>query len=225
MTRVTNDICLILETSTCRGSAALADESTGRVLAERVFESERNHNARMFGPLQEFLSGEVSQRIIRVLTGSGPGSYSGTRVGIAVAQGIAIARGCPAVAVPSLIAVEDPGDLSLAVGDARRGHWWWARIRGRGMEVPAPEMGDADGLQRAMELAVGEGRNIFTFEDPAAFGLDFEIERKHPSASLLWRAWWEATDDQREAWAAAPPQPCYLKPPHITAPKRAWLLG
>ena len=225
MARVTNDLCLILETSTRCGSAVLADESTGNVIAERIFESERNHNARMFGPLEELLAGGVGERITQVLAGAGPGSYSGTRVGIAVAQGIAIARGCPAVTVPSLIAVEDPGETSLAIGDARRGHWWWARIRARRMETPAPEMGNADALHQAVAAAIAEGRNIFTFEDPRAFGLDVEIRNKRPLASLLWQAWRDATQEQRVAWAAAPPQPCYLKPPHITPPKRPWLVG
>ena len=222
---VTDDLCLILETSTRCGSAALADEATGQVIDERRFESERNHNARMFGPLEELLAGGICGRITRVLAGSGPGSYSGTRVGIAVAQGIAIALGCPAVTLPSLIAVDDPGAVSLAIGDARRGHWWWARIRGRRMEAPAPEMGDADALRMAVETAVGERRCVFTFEEPRAFGLDFEIRRKLPQASGLWQAWREASHEQRRTWAAAPPQPCYLKPPHITAPKRPWLTG
>lgn len=220
-----DDLCLILETSTRRGSAALADQSSGEVLDERIFESDRNHNARMFGPLAEMMAGNVAGRITRVLAGAGPGSYSGTRVGIAVAQGVAIARGCQAVALPSLVGVADAAKSSLAVGDARRGHWWWARIQRRRMESPAPALGDADALRREVEAAIAEGRETFTFEDPLAFGLDVEIVQKLPLASALWQAWREATDTQRDEWAAAPPQPCYLKPPHITAPKRPWLQG
>ncbi len=220
-----NELCLILETSTERGSAALADMETGRVVEERFFESDRNHNARMFGPLEAMLGGGVALSVKRVLAGAGPGSYSGTRVGIAVAQGIAIAQGCPAVAIPSLVGVEEPGEASLAVGDARRGHWWWARMRGGRMETPEPELGDADALRREMEAATTTGRVIFSFGDPGAFGGDFAVRRKQPRASLLWQAWLDAGDVRRKAWAAAPPQPCYLKPPHITPPKRPWLRG
>jgi len=217
--------CLILETSTRLGSAAVADPSSGKIIANCSFESDRNHNALMFGPLEEMLSGCSAGEICRVIVGAGPGSYSGTRVGIAVAQGIAIARDCPAVAVPSLIALDHPAPTSLAIGDARRGHWWWARLTGRRMETPAPELGDAVGLQSAIETAITQGREIFTFENPEGFDLDVEIRHRTPQATALWQAWRDATDSQREAWAAAPPQPCYLKPPHITAPKRPWLQG
>lgn len=197
----------------------LADASSGTVIDERSFESDRNHNSLMFGPLAEMLAGDAGGCITRVIVGAGPGSYSGTRVGIAAAQGIAIARACPAVAVPSLVGVADAAQSSLAIGDARRGHWWWARLNGRRMESPAPELGDAEDFKTTVESAVAEGRTIFTFEPPEAFALDVEIVQKNPRATALWQAWREATDAQREAWAAMPPQPCYLKPPHITAPK------
>ena len=216
-------LCLILETSTPRGSAALACDETGSLLDERVFESDRNHNAHMFGPLEEMLAGGVAGRITRVLVGAGPGSYSGTRVGIAVAQGIAIARGCPAIAVPSLVAVADPSPKSLAIGDARRGHGWWAQMNGRRMATAAPELGDFSELEAAVCAAEGEGRRVFTFEDPKAFGFCETVHSEVPHASALWQAWREAPDNVREAWTAAPPQPVYLKPPHITAPKRPWL--
>src|SRR6478752_5854722 len=94
---------LVLETSTPRASLA-AVESDGR-LTQREFTSDRSHNAVLFSPLQELLGTRKTAEIGLVLVGSGPGSYSGTRVGIAAAQGVAIASGCPAVAVPSILAV------------------------------------------------------------------------------------------------------------------------
>ena len=218
-------LCLILETSTPRGSVALACAGTGALLEERVFESDRNHNAHMFGPLEEMLAGDVAGRIARVLVGAGPGSYSGTRVGIAVAQGIAIARGCPAIAIPSVVAVANPAPHALAIGDARRGHGWWVRIDGRRMETPAPELGDYAALEAAVCAAEDQGRRVFSFEDPKAFGFSGSIHRETPHAAALWRAWCEASAEQRDVWEAAPPQPVYLKPPHITAPKRPWLMA
>lgn len=219
---MSDELCLILETTTRRGSAALARPSTGAVLDERVFESDRNHNAQLFGPLADMLAGDAATRISRVLVGAGPGSYSGTRVGIAVAQGIAIARACPAIAIPSLVAVATP-TRALAIGDARRGHGWWVNIDGRRMETPVPELGDFSQLEAAVRTAVGEGRRVFTFEDPQAFGFCENIHREYPLASALWQAWCEAPAAHREAWAAATAQPVYLKPPHITPPKRPWL--
>lgn len=62
----------------------------------------------------------------RLAAGIGPGSFTGLRVGISVAQGIALALGKPAVGVGSLRAMcrgvpaSVPG-LRCAFGDARRG--------------------------------------------------------------------------------------------------------
>lgn len=190
-----------------------------------VFESDRNHNSGMFGPLERMLTRPAIASVSLVLVGAGPGSYSGTRVGIAVAQGIAIARDCPAVAVPSLVGVEDATGPSLAIGDARRGHWWWARLDGRRMETPAPQLGDGADLQREIDAAKTEGRVIFTFENAGGFAIDADVRQKSPDAAALWQAWLEAGEETRAAWAGVPPQPCYLKPPHITAPKRPWLQG
>ncbi len=219
------ELSLVLETSTRHGSAVLADSRGGQILASCAFESDRNHNAGMFGPLEAMLAGISSGEINHVIVGAGPGSYSGTRVGIAVAQGIAIARNCPAVAIPSLVGLANPAAASLAIGDARRGHWWWAPLRGRMLMTPAPELGDAGALQHAIDAASTAGHEIFTFENPDDFTSGAEIHKKSPDAASLWQAWLEATESQKSAWASLPPQPCYLKPPHITAPKRPWLQG
>lgn len=217
------ELSLILETSTRLGSAVLADSQSGAMVASRDFESDRNHNAALFGPLKS-LFGEIGDGTIsRVIVGTGPGSYSGTRVGIAAAQGIAIAAGCPVVALPSLTGLCNPAPASLAIGDARRGHWWWVPMRQRHMQADAPELGDAGELQRAIGAALSSGREIFSFENPVAFANGVAVTEKTPSAAGLWEAWQEADPAMRQSWEDAPVQPCYLKPPHITAPKRPWL--
>lgn len=96
---MTGAFTLILETSTPHASVALVSPD-GQV-EQRAFTGDRSHNAGIFQPLQELIGSLEPGSIGLVLVGSGPGSYSGTRVGIAAAQGVAIASGCPAVAVPS----------------------------------------------------------------------------------------------------------------------------
>lgn len=209
---------LIIETSTADASIALAGDDGEAI--ERNFRSDRSHNAALFGPLAGLLA-TTSDTIGMVLVGSGPGSYSGTRVGIAAAQGVAIARGCPAVAVPSILAVAPAmdGHDCLAIGDARRGTFWTARIRGhRLMETPA--LCDESGLRDAVRAALGDGSHVFSFEETARFPLpDGELAQVavlRPDAARLWHAWRAADDEQRFAWSREAPQPIYLKPPHIT---------
>jgi tRNA A37 threonylcarbamoyladenosine modification protein TsaB len=165
----------------------------------------------------------------RVLVGSGPGSYSGTRVGIAAAQGVAIALGCPAVAVPSILAVPsaDGGARCLAIGDARRGSYWWAWVEG--FRVTAePILGDAAALLEIVQTAAKGGFSVNSFEEPARFPLPPElcetITMEVPDARRLAAAWQGAGEADRVRWSREIPQPIYLKPPHITPGKRGSLL-
>ncbi len=209
---------LVIETSTPHASIALVD---GDIISQRAFQSDRSHNALLFEPLEELLEGR--QPLDLVLVGSGPGSYSGTRVGIAAAQGVAIAMDCPAIAVPSILAVPaaEHGAKCLAIGDARRGAFWTAIIDSLAI-MQEPVLCDAAGLLEHLSAATGNAA-VFTFEDPARFPLPSEIKTRvslqFPDATRLWRAWQAAGDETRGAWSAEIPQPLYLKPPHITRSK------
>jgi tRNA threonylcarbamoyl adenosine modification protein YeaZ len=218
---------LILETSTPK--ASLATVEPGGRIEQRDFTSDRSHNAVLFSPLKELLDARESGEIGLVLVGSGPGSYSGTRVGIAAAQGVAIACGCPAVAVPSILAVPSAasGAACLAIGDARRGSFWTARVKG--LDTPEhPTLTDADGLAASVREAIAGGIPVISFEDPDRFPLPEELKTKvrleFPSAERLWLAWLSTSLETRERWMLQPPQPIYLKPPHITPAKRSWMV-
>ncbi|MGA0854723.1 MAG: tRNA (adenosine(37)-N6)-threonylcarbamoyltransferase complex dimerization subunit type 1 TsaB, partial [Luteolibacter sp.] len=211
---------LIFETSTPHATLARVD--AGGCVNERGFSSDRNHNALLFGPLDELLGDD--RKVDLVLVGSGPGSYSGTRVGIAAAQGVAIAMGCAAVAVPSLLAVPSvaSGKAALAIGDARRGSYWTARVEDFKLDA-APSLCDAAGLHERVAQALDEGLVVFSCEEIARFPLPEDILAKLsfeiPSAKRLWQAWQSTDEATRRAWSAEIPQPIYIKPPHITPAK------
>ena len=215
---------LVIETSTPH--ASLARVAGDGLIEQRTFCSDRNHNALLFGPLWELLA--AREPLVRVLVGSGPGSYSGTRVGIAAAQGVAIAMGCPAIAVPSLLAVPaaESGARCLAIGDARRGAYWTAALDGMRLRH-APVLGDATWLTAEVAAALETGAVVFAFEEPARLPLPAEllaqVHLEFPDAARLWRAWLASDEETRRAWEAEIPQPLYLKPPHITQAKRPWL--
>jgi len=213
---------LVLETSTPHASIALVGPAG--VVAQRGFRSDRNHNALLFEPLEELLRTCGPGHLGLVLVGSGPGSYSGTRVGIAAAQGVAIALGCPAVAVPSILAVPaaDGGAACVAIGDARRGSFWHAPVElGRLTEEPA--LCDATQLQAIVAAAAASVIAVFAFEEPGRFPLASEladhVKLAVPDATRLWQAWDRTAAATRDQWMAAIPQPLYLKPPHITPAK------
>jgi tRNA threonylcarbamoyl adenosine modification protein YeaZ len=216
---------LVIETSTPHASIAWVDE-TG-LIENHSFQSDRHHNALLFDPLAKLLKNRPSLRII--LVGSGPGSYSGTRVGIAAAQGVAIAMNCPAVAVPSILAapMTAAGAACLAIGDARRGSFWTARIVGREL-VEDPGLCVLAELTQRISKAAASGQVVFSFEEAARFPLPNElsmlIRTSIPDAGLLWSAWCASDEKTRLNWSAVIPQPLYLKPPHITPARRPWLI-
>ncbi|MFT3990108.1 MAG: tRNA (adenosine(37)-N6)-threonylcarbamoyltransferase complex dimerization subunit type 1 TsaB [Luteolibacter sp.] len=219
---------LVIETSTPAASVALV-RGNGEI-GRLDFSSDRSHNAALFQPLGELIARLAGEKPRRLLVGSGPGSYSGTRVGIAAAQGVAIASGCPAVAVPSILAVPaaDHGRSCLAIGDARRGSFWTAGISENQLRTP-PVLTDRDGLLREIEAALARDSTVFSLEDVSKFPLPPEMLRlisvEKPDAARLWRAWQATPSAVREKWSAEIAQPMYLKPPHITPAKRSWLVA
>lgn len=218
---------LVLETSTPHASLATI-QPDGKI-EQRDFTSDRSHNAVLFSPLQELLDVRGSTEIGWVLVGSGPGSYSGTRVGIAAAQGVAIAAGCPAVALPSILAVPsaENGSACLAIGDARRGSFWTAMIEHSQLHA-APELTDAAGLEVIVSATIAAGIPVISLEDTTRFPLSPElleqVRLECPDATRLWNVWKSSDPETRKQWMAEPPQPIYLKPPHITPAKRPWWL-
>ncbi|MBC7980469.1 MAG: tRNA (adenosine(37)-N6)-threonylcarbamoyltransferase complex dimerization subunit type 1 TsaB [Armatimonadetes bacterium] len=214
------DSILIIETSTPAASVALV--SDGGIVAEIGFVSDRRHNALLFGPLAEIMKIHGSRVFDTILVGSGPGSYSGTRVGIAAAQGAALVAGCKAVAVPSILSVPAclSGNPCLAVGDARRGSFWHSQID-RGHMINGPGLIDEIGFDAAVENSREQGMEIFCMEKIH----NKSIPLQHPTASGLWMAWKTASAEIQTLLAARIPQPIYLKPPHITESRKKSIFG
>jgi len=98
-------VILALETATRTGSLALF--ANGVVTDARIAEDARTHGARLPGALREFLAGAgrtlADIDIFAVVTG--PGSFTGLRVGLATIQGIALATARPVIGVPTLDAM------------------------------------------------------------------------------------------------------------------------
>jgi tRNA threonylcarbamoyladenosine biosynthesis protein TsaB len=97
-------ILLGLDTATHTASAALLDG--GRVLASGALDTSA-HDADVLELIDRLCreASVVPQAIEAVAVGAGPGSFTGLRIGMATAKGIAFATGRPLWAVSSLAAV------------------------------------------------------------------------------------------------------------------------
>lgn len=95
---------IAIDTSTRFASLALYDPIQGRVLGEETWYSTNNHTAELMPRLVRLT--EQQQVAPADLTGLvvslGPGSFTGLRIGLGVAKGVALATKLPLVGIPTL---------------------------------------------------------------------------------------------------------------------------
>ncbi|WP_052664342.1 tRNA (adenosine(37)-N6)-threonylcarbamoyltransferase complex dimerization subunit type 1 TsaB [Nitriliruptor alkaliphilus] len=124
---------LAIEASTSRSSVAIVDGE--QVLASASLGIPRRHGEFLAPALRFCLdhAGLELDRIGGVAVGTGPGLYTGLRVGIATAQTLAAARELPTVGVSGLdvlaFRARHTRRLLCAAIDARRGEIFWALYR------------------------------------------------------------------------------------------------
>jgi len=117
---------LAIDCSTAACTAALLD-ADGELLAERHEEISRGHAERLVPMIADLLADTVPSEI---LVGVGPGSFTGLRVAIAAAHGMAIGWSAPLSGVDSLalVAAGAPGDGPVGVAMiGGHGEWFVAQ--------------------------------------------------------------------------------------------------
>ena len=119
-----------VDTATWRASVGVVVD--GSVVAEQSLSTTGNHAASLLPLIEDVLGCTACavQAVDAVAVSSGPGSFTGLRVGLSVAKGIACATGAHLVAVPTLEAlartVADRDGVICPVLDARKGELYAA---------------------------------------------------------------------------------------------------
>jgi tRNA threonylcarbamoyladenosine biosynthesis protein TsaB len=123
-------VILALDTTTRPGSCALMRD--GRLLHEESGDAAREQAERLPGDLAALLEREsVSLNQIDLLAvATGPGSFTGIRVGIATMQGLAMAIGAPLIGVSALDALAHMASSRRAEGGVHRVAAWIDAWRG-----------------------------------------------------------------------------------------------
>lgn len=113
---------LALDTTTRAGSAALVEDD--RVVDERRGDGTRTHALRLPGEIVDLAAANhwPLSGVDLFAIASGPGSFTGLRIGIATVQGLALVHGRKVVSVPALDAIAHAGSLDLPHG-ALIGAW------------------------------------------------------------------------------------------------------
>lgn len=137
-------LILAIDTALTACQAALVRD--GEALAVRSEPMERGHQERL-GPMVEALfheAGVQPREVDRVAVTLGPGSFTGLRVGIAFAKGVALGLGKPLVGVGTLqaLAAGSSGRCAAVIAAPHGRVYCQAFAKGRAVEEPSIEETD-----------------------------------------------------------------------------------
>ncbi len=154
-----------IETSSKNCSIVLWDDN-GNVWSEEQDNDSFVHAERLHEMIDELLNkaGVAFDQLTRVVVGRGPGSYTGLRIGVSCAKGIAYSMGIPLYSISSLILMGVEMDVLnakrdvLLVMDARRNEVFGGWLRSGTMSEPSPIVFDDSTLmeENAPVLILGE---------------------------------------------------------------------
>ncbi|MCL2714631.1 MAG: tRNA (adenosine(37)-N6)-threonylcarbamoyltransferase complex dimerization subunit type 1 TsaB [Alphaproteobacteria bacterium] len=212
---------LAIDTALDACATALFDSTSSTVLAQQSDAMKRGH-AEALMPMIARMMAQAQCRFTdldRIAVTTGPGSFTGLRVGISAARGFALAANVVAVGVTTLaaFAAARPGPAPvLAAIDARHGWVYFQIAAGDGTLLAPPLAAPIDVAIRAAQSAaplhlVGNAADLLAQRWGADHAPPLSVEsRCAPDIGLVARLG-AAADPPR-----APPRPFYLRPPDAT---------
>ncbi|WP_030912822.1 tRNA (adenosine(37)-N6)-threonylcarbamoyltransferase complex dimerization subunit type 1 TsaB [Streptosporangium amethystogenes] len=156
-------LVLAFDTATPAVTAALHDGA--RVLAESTTVDARRHGELLVPTIETVLSeaGASLRDVTAVVAGSGPGPYTGLRVGLMTAQALATSLGVPAYGVCTLDALAYGSGLTepfLVATDARRKEVFWGHYQEMRTRLSGPAVDRPQDLPGELPL-VGAGARMY----------------------------------------------------------------
>lgn len=199
-------LILGIETSSPAGSVALL--RNGRVVASKIFTRSLGHSSRLVPAIDALLKkgkGRV-ENIDAMAVGVGPGSYTGLRVGIATARGLAALKKIPVIGIPSVDAlvlahqnkIKKEVEAVYAVVDAKREEHYLATYK-RGRE----------GFVRLGSIEIVPNAKLDKMRTSGETLLGPDENRCYPTAEAVALL---AEKKIKRGGAAGEPRPIYIRP-------------
>ncbi len=206
---------LAIDTAANLCAACVFDAQAGAELGRAVQDLGKGHAEHLMAVIADALAdaGVTYADIGLVAVAVGPGSFTGIRVGVAAARGLALALKVPSAGVTTLDALAFdarqafPGREVLAAIDARRDQIYLARHDAAGTRTAGPEIGSlSDVLTDLAEdgpVLVGSAANMIA----EAAGRPVDIASRAATADIGTYAKLATRSDS----AVTPPRPLYLR--------------
>jgi tRNA threonylcarbamoyladenosine biosynthesis protein TsaB len=213
-------LILAIDTALDACAAAVLDTGTSKVIAMESQAMKRGHAEALMPLIARVMKESVLPfaALDRIAVTTGPGSFTGLRVGLSAARGIALAAGKPVVGLTTLSAyaapiVSEGGDQPvISVIDARHGHVYLQVVSGNGSSLVRPKVASIEEALSASRFGapylVGNAARILADRWPSDAPPPFKVDAQ-PAPDITWVAWLGAAVTPE----TAPAKPYYLRAP------------
>ena len=171
-------LILALDTTLAACSVALYDSDNEEVRGHECVRMQKGHAEALAGMAEQVASkaGVGFGQLDRIAVTTGPGTFTGVRIGLAMARGLGVALNIPVVGVSTLQAIaanvdDNPDQLPIAVVmDARREAVYVQMFSPLGEPLSDPHCMELDGISEQLPddsmIVIGSGVDFVACERP-----------------------------------------------------------
>jgi tRNA threonylcarbamoyladenosine biosynthesis protein TsaB len=213
-------LILAIDTALDACAAGVLDTDAGHLIGWESLPMKRGHAEALMPQIARVInqSGITFAALDRIAVTTGPGSFTGLRVGLSAARGIALAAGKPVVGLTTLTAyaaavVSEIGQHPIISAiDARHDHVYFQVVSGNGNSLVRPRVAPVEEALAASRfgapILVGNAAGILGERWPASAPPPVQIDPQ-PAPDIAWVAWVGGAVDPD----TAPARPYYLRAP------------
>ena len=213
-------LILAIDTALDACAAGVLDTEAGKLIGQESQAMKRGHAEALMPLIARVIeqSGIAFAALDRIAVTTGPGSFTGLRVGLSAARGIALAANKPVVGLTTLTAyaaplVSENGEHPvISAIDARHDHVYLQAVSGDGSSLIRPHVASIEEALGAARFGtpylVGNAAKILADRWPANAPPPFTVDAQ-PAPDIAWVAWLGAAVSPN----TAPARPFYLRAP------------
>ena len=213
-------LILAIDTALDACAAGVLDTDAARLIAQESQPMRRGHAEALMPLIGRVIrqAGIAFAALDRIAVTTGPGSFTGLRVGLSAARGIGLAADKPVVGLSTLTAYAAPvvgqnaAQPVISAIDARHDHVYFQMVSGDGGSLIRPRIAPLEEALGAIRFGaphlVGNAAQILADRWPVDALPPFKVDPQ-PAPDIAWLAWLGAAVSPD----SAPARPYYLRAP------------